>query len=91
MPFVPCPSCSRHVRDDARACPFCDAAFEASLATPAPRTTQVGRLLLGAGVAAVVVGTMACYGGPPVPAPEDAKLTDSPADVVDDAPAADTK
>lgn len=57
--LIPCPQCSRHVRDDAAACPFC--------ASPArPDATGVwGRLGAGAMLAMAASAALhACYGAP---------------------------
>ncbi|MBK6530733.1 MAG: hypothetical protein IPN17_28125 [Deltaproteobacteria bacterium] len=65
--LVPCPGCSRHVRADDAACPFC----------AAPVTHRVERSVTGSQATRVVVALAAaltasaslsaCYGGPPHP------------------------
>ena len=60
-----CPSCSRHVREDA--CPFCGADVAPSVAVTVPRVARIA--LLGLGAAAVATacssGPAPAYGGPP--------------------------
>jgi hypothetical protein len=64
MRVTPCPGCLRHVRVDARVCPFCDHSLSSSSAR-----AKVGMLI---GAAAISTLT-ACprpatkYGGPPPP------------------------
>jgi pyruvate-formate lyase len=53
--MTPCPGCSRHVRDDEPACPFCASA----LATPRPRAPVLGRVTRAAVFSAALV---ACGG-----------------------------
>ena len=52
--LTPCPACSRHVRPDASACPFCAARL-------APRT--LGRGLAAAAGAGLVLATVGCPDG----------------------------
>ncbi len=77
MRLVLCPSCQRHVRDDAPTCPFCGDANTA-LATGPDRVARLGRAAIMAfGVAAGAATLDACkkesdsiaqpYGAPPNP------------------------
>jgi hypothetical protein len=50
--FVPCPSCSRHIRASEGSCPFCSASITAtSVAPPAPssRLSRAALIAFGAG------------------------------------------
>jgi hypothetical protein len=62
---VPCPSCSRHVRLTSISCPFCDAAFDASLLEErfAPRRNGVQSGIKRAVLFAVGAGMAAACGG----------------------------
>ena len=67
MALSACPECSRHVRTDARVCPFCDHALPSSFGL-----ARAGKALVGA---AAITALTACpraatkYGGPPPPEP----------------------
>ncbi len=58
MPFVPCPSCRRHVRAGDAACPFCSEALPASLQAVPAATQRLGRGALFA----FAVSVAACGG-----------------------------
>jgi hypothetical protein len=83
-PFAPCPSCSRHVRVDAAACPFCATDFARADFAPVPDANgrRLGRAALFA--FATSVAAVGCtssqrpdpdpnivqpYGAPPPPTP----------------------
>jgi hypothetical protein len=72
-----CPSCSRHVREDA--CPFCGSEVPATVATTTiPRVARIA--LLGIGAAAVATacsGNAPAYGGPPDTGAGDSSSQDS--------------
>jgi hypothetical protein len=79
----PCPGCARHVRANATACPFCDAAIDLDTGAPAVPQERLGRAALMAfGGAAVALSVAGCdppkeniampYGAPPHPAEPDA-------------------
>jgi hypothetical protein len=61
--LAPCPGCSRHVRVDSVACPFClvelDGSFRSQGARPQP-TTRLGRAALMA-FGAALAGSTGCY------------------------------
>jgi len=62
-----CPSCSRHVREDA--CPFCGADVTPVAPNPAmPRMARIALVSIGAAAVATATAcgsTVAAYGGPP--------------------------
>jgi hypothetical protein len=81
--LLACPSCSRHVRADERACPFCAAVVPASFAAaPAPRrpTRRLNRAALYAFGATSIGLAAACSGGSA--GSDDAGGSDGEADVV---------
>lgn len=64
VPYVPCPNCNRHVREDESSCPFCKSGFGARAAR------ALGTAAVGAAWALSVAGCdhgpiAAVYGGPP--------------------------
>ncbi|MFO0670074.1 MAG: hypothetical protein U0235_10670 [Polyangiaceae bacterium] len=76
-PLVPCPSCSRHLRADEGACPFCRAALPSDLdqtLVPMPQTERGARAVLAPAVlVGLLAATLDCnaavapkYGAPPV-------------------------
>lgn len=77
--LVPCPACSRHVRADVAACPFCEerGPFETA-SLPARALVSRGALLALGALAAVACssgtssdGSIAQpYGAPPIPQPD---------------------
>ncbi len=78
MAFSPCPDCSRHVRIDDGACPFCGS--EAPRPAPKVPVRRKGRVTRAALFFAGVLGASACgddtepqtiYGGPPSTQGED--------------------
>lgn len=78
MAFSPCPDCSRHVRIDDGACPFCGS--EAPRPAPKVPRRRRGRVTRAALFFAGVLGASACgddaepqtiYGGPPSTQGED--------------------
>jgi hypothetical protein len=94
-PFAPCPSCSRHVRVDAAACPFCATDFARVDFAPVPDANgrRLGRAALFAFATSVAAvgctssqhpdpGMMVMlYGAPPnPPAPPPAPDASTPAD-----------
>lgn len=67
--FAPCPSCRRHVRVDADACPFCGGAC-AFAASPAPVARRMSRAAMFAVASSLVVGACSSepmYGAPVKP------------------------
>ena len=61
--LVPCSSCSRHVRADSTACPFCAAALN-----PTSGPMQAARVAVALAAALTASASLAaCYGGPPHP------------------------
>jgi hypothetical protein len=86
--LAPCPTCSRHVRRDEGACPFCETTLPASFARPVARPRPpraVGRAVAFAfGVGAATVATGGCAdteeavqdAGPPDAGPPDADTPD---------------
>ena len=75
----PCPTCSRHLRQTERACPFCGAALHAAFqSAAAPATSRVARsalFALGATSVAAVAGCGA-VDVPPVIRP-DSSISDA--------------
>ncbi|MBI5515426.1 MAG: hypothetical protein HY909_16725 [Deltaproteobacteria bacterium] len=63
LELVPCPGCSRHVRADAGACPFCGVPCAQGAPGVSWRRVGVGVLLAVAASATL----NACYGAPPCP------------------------
>lgn len=103
-PLAPCPSCQRHVRTDAPACPFCasalDDTFRGSARRPALPAARLGRAAIFAFGSAAIASTSGCYdaherGTPRDPVPVDASmdtgialLYGTPPDMPDAAPIA---
>lgn len=75
MRLTTCPSCDRHVRADAGACPFCAQV----LPEPASRrAARVGAIIAGVATVSAMTGCPRAatkYGAPP-PMPEDRMSTD---------------
>jgi hypothetical protein len=86
--LVSCPSCTRHVRVDESACPFCGTAFGATLhAIPRSRTPdlRLGRAALYALSAGTMTLAAACSSSSPSTAvfygvPPDAAFGEPPSD-----------
>lgn len=82
MRLSECPECSRHIRTDARVCPFCDHVV------PASGRARAGALLVGA---AAITTLTACpraatkYGGPPPPEPQAEEIVEPTAEPPDEA------
>jgi len=73
MRLVCCPACSRHVRDDELACPFCgEAAADVAPHEPVFPPSRYGRVARMAASAGLLVSLTACpmYGGPPEDFPD---------------------
>ena len=73
MPFVPCPSCRRHVRAGDGACPFCAAALPSDPQVVPAATTRLGRGALFA----FAVGVAACSSSGDDGAPADTGVSDT--------------
>ncbi len=84
MPFVPCPSCRRHVRGDEPTCPFCANALDgahAARAVPAANRRMSRGALFAFAASMSVAGSVAACGGQTEPAASDAAtVSDSGAD-----------
>ncbi|MEZ4406571.1 MAG: hypothetical protein R3A52_08860 [Polyangiales bacterium] len=69
-PLAPCPDCGRHVRSDARACPFCDAPLDAATLTVVPDApVRAGRAALFAFAASITAACASSQSTPPPPMP----------------------
>ncbi len=89
--LLPCPSCSRHVRLQEAACPFCAQSVQFDHVPPAVSVAQTARLSRTARVAlgAALAATVPACGGSATPpdSPQPAPTTTAPPDD-DGAPAA---
>lgn len=88
MALAPCPSCSRHVRSQEPACPFCGAAFAESLVPTSKGRSNVSRaMLVFGGVVALSATIEACGDSPGAQMPAPVPMYGAP-NVVEDGGAA---
>jgi hypothetical protein len=92
MSLVPCADCSRHIRDDEAACPFCGArvkriAQRRAIASSRPMS-RAAVLFVGAAAAAGCGGVETTAGGSDAQASDDERSSDATSDAtgVVDAP-----